>query len=153
MATDYWVLVPTASEMNATGVVANAFVVSVAQGSAIDKELLGNTSAKVTVSGKSGYLRAGPFTTLAAANAYLKVGAKTTPSPIPGVGITPSGGVTSNAIPGLSQIGDFFGALTSSNTWIRVAKVLVGGILLIMGLVHMTGTESAVKKLPVPIPV
>ena len=61
----------------------------------------------------------------------------------------------SNAIPGLSQIGSFFGALTSANTWIRVAKVIVGGVLLIVGLVHITGADNAVasiaRKVPVPI--
>ena len=61
----------------------------------------------------------------------------------------------SNAIPGLSQIGDFFGALGQANTWIRVAKVIVGGVLLIVGLVHITGADNAVasvaRKVPLPI--
>jgi hypothetical protein len=61
----------------------------------------------------------------------------------------------SNAIPGLSQIGDFFGALTDANTWIRVAKVIAGGTLLIIGIAHITGASNAVanaaRKVPVPI--
>lgn len=64
-------------------------------------------------------------------------------------------GEPQNAIPGVSQIGDFFGALGQSNTWIRVAKVLVGGVLLIVGLVHITGaagaTANIARKVPLPI--
>ena len=57
-----------------------------------------------------------------------------------------------SAIPGVSG---FFGALTQSATWIRVAKVIVGGVLLIVGLVHITGADNAVasiaRKVPLPI--
>jgi hypothetical protein len=64
-------------------------------------------------------------------------------------------GEPQNAIPGLSQIGDFFGALTQSSTWIRVAKVAVGGLLLVIGLVHITGADnalaSAARKVPLPV--
>ncbi len=66
-----------------------------------------------------------------------------------------SSGEPQNAIPGLAQIGDFFSALGDANTWIRVAKVVVGGTLLIIGLAHMTGASNAVasiaRKVPVPI--
>lgn len=58
-------------------------------------------------------------------------------------------------IPGLSQIGGFFGALTSANTWIRVAKVVIGGALLIIGIAHITGASNAVadaaRKVPLPV--
>lgn len=154
--TDYWVLVPTAAEQNAAGTVSGAFVVSVADGSAADAQLLGNYAGKVTIGGRSGYLRAGPFTTAAAAAAYLKTGATSTSTPIPGVDITPSGGVTSSnpLIP--ASVGTFFDALTSANTWIRVAKVVVGGLLLIIGLVHITGATdnpvaAAARKVPLPV--
>jgi hypothetical protein len=144
MATDYWVLVPTANEMNVAGTVANAFIVTTPQGSALDNELLGNYAGEVTVGGKSGYLRAGPYTSLAAAQAYLKVGAKTASTPIPGVGITPSGQVTvSNPLGILSD-------LTNPTLWLRVTKVVVGGIILIIGLAKLTGLEQsaggAIKK-------
>lgn len=56
---------------------------------------------------------------------------------------------------GLAAIGDFFTALSSSNTWIRVAKVIVGGVMLIVGIAHITGAGGAVadtaRKLPAPI--
>jgi len=64
-------------------------------------------------------------------------------------------GEPQNVIPGLAQIGDFFGALTQSSTWIRVAKVIVGGVLLIIGLAHMTGAGNAIaavaRKVPLPV--
>jgi len=60
-----------------------------------------------------------------------------------------------NAIPGLVQIGDFFGALAGANLWIRAAKVIFGGVLLIVGIVHITGVDNAVAKIArkVPLPV
>lgn len=44
-----------------------------------------------------------------------------------------------------ASIGNFFAALGEANTWIRVAKVIVGGVLLIVGLVHITGADSGTK--------
>jgi hypothetical protein len=154
--TDWWVLVPRLSEQNVAGTVADAFIVSTPQGSAADKTLLGTDSGQVTVGGRSGYRRAGPFTSQAAAQAYLKVGAQNTGTQIPGVDITPSGGVTaSNPLQGLAAIGDFFSRLTQASTWIRVAKVISGGLLLVIGLVHITGADNKVasiaRKVPVPI--
>ena len=59
------------------------------------------------------------------------------------------------SLPGLPQIGDFFASLGKANTWIRVGKVLVGGLLLIVGLVHITGADNAVasaaRKVPLPV--
>ena len=60
-----------------------------------------------------------------------------------------------NPLSGLAAIGAFFGALGEANTWIRVAKVAVGGLLLIIGLVHITGAGNAAaniaRKVPLPI--
>ena len=54
-----------------------------------------------------------------------------------------------------ASIGSFFSALGQSNTWIRVAKVVIGGVLLIVGLVHITGADNAVatyaRKVPLPV--
>lgn len=56
---------------------------------------------------------------------------------------------------GIDAVGAFFNDLTNSGTWIRVAKVLVGGLLLVIGLVHITGADNAVasvaRKVPLPI--
>jgi hypothetical protein len=37
-------------------------------------------------------------------------------------------------------------ALTSKNTYIRIAKVVTGIVMIIVGLVKLTGTDSAVTK-------
>jgi hypothetical protein len=66
-------------------------------------------------------------------------------------------GVTTEAgnLTGLNAIGDFFSRLTDANTWIRVGKVIVGGVLLIVGLAHITGVSGAVadtaRRVPVPV--
>lgn len=89
----------------------------------------------------------GPYPTKAAAQAEAAAQTKTATSTevsTPDV-----------SLPGLSQVGDFFQRLTQGNTWIRVAKVIVGGMLLIVGLVHITGVDNAVasiaRKVPVPV--
>lgn len=55
----------------------------------------------------------------------------------------------------LAAIAGFFSALTESSTWIRVAKVITGGMLLIIGLVHITGVDNAAaniaRKVPLPV--
>jgi len=56
-------------------------------------------------------------------------------------------------ISGIDAIGQFFGKLTDPNVWIRVAKVVVGGALLIIGLAHMTGAENAVFTAARNVPV
>jgi hypothetical protein len=53
------------------------------------------------------------------------------------------------------SLGSLISALTSSNTWIRVVKVVIGGVLLIVGLVHITGVSGtaadAARKVPLPV--
>jgi hypothetical protein len=53
------------------------------------------------------------------------------------------------------SLGSLISALTSSNTWIRVVKVIIGGVLLIVGLVHITGVSGtaadAARKVPLPV--
>jgi hypothetical protein len=60
-----------------------------------------------------------------------------------------------NPLTGINAIGNFFNNLGNSNTWIRVAKVAVGGALLIIGLAHMTGATNSIataaRKAPLPI--
>jgi len=54
-----------------------------------------------------------------------------------------------------AAVTDFLGKLSSPNTWIRVAKILVGGALLIIGLAHATGADNTVasvaRKVPLPV--
>jgi hypothetical protein len=60
-----------------------------------------------------------------------------------------------NSVPGLPQLGDFLGALGSKNLWIRVAKVVIGGGLVLIGLAHMTGSDhvimQAARRVPIPV--
>lgn len=56
----------------------------------------------------------------------------------------------------LSGLGDFAGflqALGSANTWIRVGKVVIGGVLIIVGAAHLTGAGGAVKEIASKVPV
>lgn len=69
---------------------------------------------------------------------------------------TATGVSTASYVPSwASGLTSLLGALTSANLWIRVAKVIVGGTLLIVGLVHITGAGGAAadiaRKVPVPI--
>jgi hypothetical protein len=41
-----------------------------------------------------------------------------------------------------SGLASFLGALSSANTWIRVAKVAIGGTMLIVGISKITGLDS-----------
>jgi hypothetical protein len=106
----------------------------------------------------------GSFTTQAAANAAIPAIQKVNPAP----GVI--GSIANSGIPGVSQIAgavqtatsseqalqNFIGDLTSANFWVRVAKVIAGGAILIVGLVKLTGIDqkaggiaaSAVKAAP-----
>jgi hypothetical protein len=60
-----------------------------------------------------------------------------------------------NSIPGVAQIGGLATSLGQTNTWLRVAKVVIGGALLMIGIAHMTGASNAVftvaRNVPVPV--
>jgi hypothetical protein len=60
-----------------------------------------------------------------------------------------------NPLTGINAIGAFFNDLGNANTWIRVAKVVIGGLLLIIGIVHITGVSGAAadvaRKVPLPV--
>ena len=45
---------------------------------------------------------------------------------------------------GVDAIGHFFNNLGNANTWIRVAKVTIGGALLIVGIAKLTGVEKGI---------
>lgn len=48
---------------------------------------------------------------------------------------------------GIDAIGAFFIALTQRNTWTRILKVAFGGVLLIAGIVKMTGATDKLAGL------
>lgn len=39
----------------------------------------------------------------------------------------------------------FIGDLTSANLWIRIGKVIIGGVILTVGLIELTGQSNTVK--------
>jgi uncharacterized membrane protein len=92
----------------------------------------------------------GPYATQAAAQAQAttrQTAAQSTEGPtIPSLG---------SPLTGINAIGAFFSDLGNSNTWIRVAKVVIGGLLLIIGIVHITGAGGAIadtaRKVPLPV--
>lgn len=55
---------------------------------------------------------------------------------------TAAGTVTSDA----SNVANFLGDLTQRNTWMRVAKIIVGGTLIIVGAAHLTGAAKVTGK-------
>ena len=55
-------------------------------------------------------------------------------------------GEPQNAIPGLAQVGNFFGALTQGSTWVRVAEVVIGVLLIAVGIAHLTRAVPAATK-------
>jgi hypothetical protein len=48
-----------------------------------------------------------------------------------------------NAIPGVTDIGDFFHRLTEGSTWVRVGEVIFGGIILWAGVKALTSQTAA----------
>lgn len=145
MADDFWVLVPKQSEQNVSGTVADAFIVSTPQGSALDNKLLGNFAGQVSSGGKSGYLRAGPYPSMAAAQAYLGRGASSTPGPVPGTSISPGGGV-SLASPFSSiqnALTAFYDVVTNGKMWRSLGWVALGVVLMLLGLAMWIGPKVA----------
>ena len=51
-----------------------------------------------------------------------------------------------DSIPGLSQIGNFFGTLTQANTWERVGMGILGVMLIGVGVAKLTGADKVVEE-------
>lgn len=51
------------------------------------------------------------------------------------------------SIPGLAQVGSFFGALSQGATWIRVAEGLLGLVLIAIGLARITHAVPIATKI------
>lgn len=90
----------------------------------------------------------GPYATQAAATAAA-TGDKNTTTATAGEGIPGVSTSTVNSSNGslfnpLSSLDSFLAALTSQTLWIRVAKVVIGGALLIVGVAKLTGADKAV---------
>jgi len=117
------------------------------------------TAAKRVVEVTATQAVTGPFASKAAAEAAVKSKQVNTPSPtsltttLPGIGsnkpVTDTGDQSTQGF--LAGITGFSG----TDFVIRAAKVIIGGVLLIIGLAHITGAGNAVasaaRRIPVPV--
>jgi hypothetical protein len=79
----------------------------------------------------------GPYATIADAKAAI--GGKDV-----GGDVSSAAESAANSIPGVAQVGGFLGDLSSRNLWLRVAKVVVGLGLIIIGIVHLTHAQGLI---------
>lgn len=111
-------------------------------------QALADAKAEIGLNGFGFAISGGPYTSKAAAQEAASSQTQTQQQ-------QNQAGQIPNPLSGLTQIGNFFGALTQAATWIRLAKVVFGGGLLIIGLAHITGASNslatAARKVPVPI--
>ena len=118
------------------------------------------TVASANITGLASII-GGPYATQALAQAAAN--GKGT-NGVPGTGkstgsststVNSANGSLPNPLSGLAAVGDFLVRLGDPNTWIRVAKIIIGGTLLIVGLAHMSGADNALasvaRKVPVPV--
>jgi hypothetical protein len=84
----------------------------------------------------------GPYPTQKAADAAIPAIQKAHPAK----GTVEQAATNSGVPVGWQQaIGTFFTDLTSQGTWVRVAKIVVGGAMVLIGLSRITGLDSAAK--------
>jgi hypothetical protein len=86
----------------------------------------------------------GPYPTQKAANAAIPAAQKAHPAPgavSQAVDATTGQPQSSNSAAGLTTL---LADLTAQGTWLRVAKVLVGSVMIIVGLLKITGADQAV---------
>jgi hypothetical protein len=103
---------------------------------------------------RAGWFLAGAFATRADARAYKNAIGKGTLKPPPGTPVF-GGQKIPDPLSGIDAVGSFFNKLGDRATWIRVAKVVIGAIMIIAGLVRMgvPGAEKIASKLPPVVPV
>lgn len=94
---------------------------------------------------------AGPFATEAQAQAWAKGPGAGNFGPgktniAPPVDTPLTAGIPGPGASGLAGIGDFFGRLTEASTWIRVAEVVLGVILLAVGVARITHAVPAATR-------
>lgn len=83
----------------------------------------------------------GPYATQAQANAAIPAVQKAHPAPGEAQQLENAAGVPTSWE---QAVVDAYGTLTSSGTWVRVAKVVIGGVLVIVGLAKITGVGGEV---------
>jgi hypothetical protein len=151
-AADWWVVVPP-SEAGASSIPKDAQIISTTPGTPSDSTL--GQDGTITIAGKQWTRFLGPYPSQQAAQTAapesglqyigtligVAAGAAAEGATQPGNSSLPgaAGAAGGAAVP--SVLG-FLSGLTSANLWIRVAKVIAGGVILIVGLVKLTGLDS-----------
>lgn len=156
MAQTWWIVVPSLDERNVAATPKDALIAQVPDTSTQYGTWLNTDNGGASYQGKTYYRRMGPFTSLKDAQAAFKTGATNAASPIPGVDITPGGGLTAvnplAGIEGLSKIfGDFFSGLTNGKMWRSLGWVLLGILLMLAGAaLWLKGSISPLSMLKKP---
>lgn len=105
------------------------------------------TGPTVSVQNETWANVSGPYPSYAAAEAAI--GGIQAAEPAPGNG-SQAASLPGLAAPGLAAIGAFFSSLGAAATWIRVAKVAIGGTLVIVGVAKMTGAGKVIEGVVKP---
>ena len=103
----------------------------------------------ISVENVSWYNINGPYTTQKAANAAIAAIQKAHPAAgylqqVENEVVEGNGQAGANANPVTDPLTTLLRYLTSEGTWIRVAKVVIGGVLVIVGLANLTGTDKVI---------
>lgn len=122
---------------------------SLPSGSAADDRQFAAAAAKdkgspspvtISVENVSWFNINGPYTSQKAANAAIPAIQKAHPAPGEVQQVTGA-----NPTGAEQAIVDAYHTLTSSGTWVRVAKVIIGGVLVIVGLAKLTGAGKVIE--------
>ena len=98
----------------------------------------------ISVEHVSWYNINGPYTTQKAANAAIPAIQKAHPAPGALSQLVDSATGQPQSTNSAAGLTTFLADLTSQGTWIRVAKVVVGSVLIIVGLLKITGADRAI---------
>ena len=101
----------------------------------------------ITVEGIKWYNINGPYTTQAAANAAIAGIQSKTPAQ------GEAGQVVNNVANLLGKITGGIIDFSGTNFFLRALKVVVGGVLVIVGFMRMTGAENAITKVASKVPI
>lgn len=167
MAQTWWIVVPSLSdqERNGQATPADAIIAQVSDSSQQYKTWLNTDNGGATYNGKTYYRRMGPFTNLKDAQDAYKTGAQNAPTGIPGIDITPQGGITtSNPFQGLADVAnalakigavmfDIGKAVTDGKMW-RSLGWLILGLLLALGgaALWLKGSFNPISMLKKGVP-
>lgn len=98
----------------------------------------------------------GPFASKAAAQAYVNAHKETAPVDNSVIGQDLTGGAKAAKSAAGGVLGSFTGGISGfhgSNFVTRAIKIIVGGVLLLIGLAHITGASNAVADTARKVPV